>query len=44
LWDGIGAKATFLAGGAFAALALIAFLLFTQTPRDAGRSGATRPI
>jgi len=44
LWDGIGAKATFLAGGAFAALALVAFLVFTQTPRDAGGSGATRPI
>jgi len=44
LWDGIGAEATFLAGGAFAALALVAFLVFTQTPRDAGGSGATRPI
>jgi len=44
LWDGIGAKATFLAGGAFAAFALIAFLLLRQTPRDAGRSGSTRPI
>ena len=44
LWDKIGATATFLAGGAFAATALIAFLVFTQTPRDAGRSGSTRPI
>jgi MFS family permease len=44
LWDGIGAKATFLAGGAFAALALIAFLLFRQTPRNAGRSGSMRSI
>ena len=44
LWDGIGAGSTFLAGAAFAATALIAFLVFTEMPGDAGRSGATRPI
>ena len=44
LWDGIGAGSTFLAGAAFAATALIAFLVFTEMPGGAGRSGATRPI
>ncbi len=44
LWDGIGAGSTFLAGAAFAAMALIAFLVFTEMPGGAGRSGATRPI
>ena len=44
LWDGIGAGSTFLAGAAFAAMALVAFLVFTEMPGGAGRSGATRPI
>jgi MFS family permease len=37
LWDRIGAGATFLAGAAFAATALIAFLLVTQVPGAAGK-------
>lgn len=37
LWDRIGAGATFLAGAAFAATALIAFLLVTQDPGAAGK-------
>jgi predicted MFS family arabinose efflux permease len=41
LWDRIGAGATFLAGAAFAAVALLAFLL---RPGGAGKSGGTRPI
>jgi MFS family permease len=41
LWDRIGAGATFLAGAAFAAIALFAFLLRAG---DAGKSGGGRPI
>ena len=41
LWDRIGAGATFFAGAAFAAIALLAFLL---RPGDAGKSRRTRPI
>jgi MFS family permease len=41
LWDRIGAGATFLAGAAFAAIALVAFLL---RPGGAGKSGGARPI
>ena len=41
LWDRIGAGATFLAGAAFAAIALLAFL---ATPGGAGKSGGARPI
>jgi MFS family permease len=37
LWDRIGAGATFLTGAAFAATALIAFLLVTQDPGAAGK-------
>ena len=37
LWDRIGAGAPFLAGAAFAATALIAFLLVKQDPRAAGK-------
>jgi MFS family permease len=37
LWDRIGAGATFLAGAAFAATALIAFLLVKQDPGAAGK-------
>ena len=37
LWDRIGAGATFLAGAAFAATALIAFLLVKQDPGTAGK-------
>ena len=37
LWDRIGAGATFLAGAAFAAIALIAFLLVKQDPGAAGK-------
>jgi MFS family permease len=45
LWDRIGAEATFLAGAAFAAMALLAFLLVRQRPRGlAGKSGAIPPI
>jgi MFS family permease len=44
LWDKIGAGATFLAGAAFAGIALIAFLLLAQMPGGAGKSGAARPI
>jgi MFS family permease len=45
LWDRIGAEATFLAGGAFAAAALIAFLLFAQEPGGVpGKTGPSRPI
>jgi MFS family permease len=45
LWDRIGAAATFLAGAAFAAVALMAFLLLKQGPSDlAGKIGGTRPI
>lgn len=44
LWDRIGAGATFLAGAAFAGIALIAFLLIAQMPGGAGKSGAARPI
>jgi MFS family permease len=45
LWDRIGAGATFLAGAAFAAMALMAFLLLKQGPRGlAGKTGGTRPI
>jgi MFS family permease len=44
LWDRIGAGATFLAGAAFAATALIAFLLVKQDPGGAGKRGAARPI
>jgi MFS family permease len=45
LWDRIGAAATFLAGAAFAATALIAFLLVKQGPRDvSGSVGPARPI
>ncbi|MEG6507918.1 MFS transporter [Methyloligella sp. 2.7D] len=34
LWDGIGPDATFLAGGGFAALALIGFLALRATPGE----------
>jgi MFS family permease len=45
LWDRIGAEATFLAGGAFAAAALIAFLLFAREPSGVpGKTGPSRPI
>lgn len=45
LWDRIGAQATFLAGAAFAATALLAFLLLKQGPGElAGKTRATRPI
>jgi MFS family permease len=44
LWDRIGAGATFLAGAAFAAIALVAFLPVAQVPGGAGKSGAARPI
>jgi MFS family permease len=45
LWDRIGAEATFLAGGAFAAAALVAFLLFAQEPGGVpGKTGPSRPI
>ena len=45
LWDRIGADATFLAGAAFAATALLAFLLVKQGPGElAGKTGAIRPI
>jgi MFS family permease len=45
LWDRIGAQATFLAGAAFAATALMAFLLVKQEPSGlAGKRGATPPI
>jgi MFS family permease len=45
LWDRIGAQATFLAGAAFAAAALAAFLLVKQEPSGlAGKRGATPPI
>jgi MFS family permease len=44
LWDRIGAAATFLAGAAFAATALIAFLLVKSGPGGAGKMGAARPI
>jgi MFS family permease len=45
LWDRIGAQATFLAGAAFAATALAAFLLLRQEPRGrAGSEGPARPI
>jgi MFS family permease len=37
LWDRIGAGATFLAGAAFAATALIAFFLVKQDPGAAGK-------
>ena len=45
LWDRIGASATFLAGGAFAVTALMAFLLLKPEPSGfAGKPGGTRPI
>jgi MFS family permease len=44
LWDRIGAAATFLAGAAFAATALIAFLLVKRGPGGAGKKGLARPI
>ena len=44
LWDRIGAGATFLTGAAFAATALIAFLLVKQDPGAAGKYGPARPI
>jgi MFS family permease len=44
LWDRIGAGATFLAGAAFAAIALVAFLPIAPRPGGAGKSGAARPI
>jgi MFS family permease len=45
LWDRIGAEATFLAGGAFAAAALIAFFLFAREPGGVpGKTGPSRPI
>jgi MFS family permease len=44
LWDRIGDQATFLAGAAFAAAALIAFLVVKQAPGGSGRTGAARPI
>ena len=45
LWDRIGAQATFLAGAAFAATALLAFLMLKQEPGElAGKTGPTRPI
>jgi hypothetical protein len=44
LWDRIGAGATFLAGAAFAGIALIAFLLIAQMPGGAGKTRAPRPI
>jgi len=44
LWDRIGDQATFLAGAALAATALIAFLLVRQDPGGAGNRGAGRPI
>ncbi|MGE3528139.1 MAG: MFS transporter [Methyloceanibacter sp.] len=44
LWDRIGAGATFLAGAAFAAIALLAFLLLAPRSGGAGKSGAASPI
>ncbi len=44
LWDRIGDQATFLAGAAFAATALIGFLLVKQDPGGAGKTGPTSPI
>lgn len=44
LWDRVGAGATFLAGAAFAAVALLAFLPITRIPGGAGGSGAAPPI
>jgi MFS family permease len=44
LWDRIGDAATFLAGAAFAAIALMAFLLVKQDPGGAGKTGGGRPI
>ena len=44
LWDQIGAGATFLAGAAFAAIALIAFLLVKQDPGSAGKRGPAHLI
>jgi len=44
LWDQVGAGATFLAGAAFAAIALIAFLLVKQDPGSAGNRGPAHPI
>ena len=44
LWDRVGDQATFLAGAAFAATALIAFLLVKQDRGGAGKRGAARPI
>jgi MFS family permease len=45
LWDRIGAQATFFAGAAFAATALLAFLALRQGPSGlAGETGATPPI
>ena len=44
LWDRVGDQATFLAGAAFAATALMAFLLVKQDRGSAGRRGAARPI
>ena len=44
LWDRVGAGARFLAGAAFAAVALLAFLPITRIPGGAGGSGAAPPI
>jgi MFS family permease len=44
LWDRIGDQATFLAGAAFAAAALMAFLFVKQDRGGAGKRGAGRPI
>jgi MFS family permease len=44
LWDRVGAGATFLAGAAFAGVALVAFLPIGRRQGGAGRSGAARPI
>ena len=45
LWDRIGPAATFLTGAAFAATALVAFLLLKQGPTGRpGSAGPARPI
>ena len=43
LWDRIGAQATFLAGAAFAAAALVAFLLVKRDPSGAWKSRTCSP-
>jgi hypothetical protein len=44
LWDRIGDQATFLAGAAFAAMAMMAFLFVKQDRAGAGMRGSGRPI